>query len=38
MSYGTRHHLARQVQGTDFKFIAALIALVVGVVLVIRYA
>jgi hypothetical protein len=37
MDYGTRHHFARWVQGTDYKFILAALALVVGTVLVIRY-
>jgi hypothetical protein len=37
MDYGTRHHFARRVQGTDYKFILAAIALIVGTVLAIRY-
>ena len=37
MDYGTRHHFARRVQGTDYKFLLAAIALIVGTVLAIRY-
>jgi hypothetical protein len=37
MDYGTRHHFARWVRGTDYKFILAAIALIVGTVLAIRY-
>jgi hypothetical protein len=38
MSYGTRHHLARMVTSFDYRFIFALVTLVVAVVLVLRYA
>jgi hypothetical protein len=37
MDYGARHHFARRVRGTDYKFLLAAIALIVGTLLVIRY-
>ncbi|HEY0008628.1 MAG TPA: hypothetical protein VGB55_07885 [Tepidisphaeraceae bacterium] len=37
MRYDTRHHLARRVTGTDFKFVGAVTALVVALLVVIRY-
>jgi hypothetical protein len=37
MDYGARHHFARRVKGTDYKFLLAAIALIVGTVLAIRY-
>jgi hypothetical protein len=38
LSYSTKHHLKRRIVGTDWLFLAAAIALVVGVGLVLSYA
>jgi hypothetical protein len=37
MDYGTRHHFARLLRGTDYKFLLAAVALILGTVLAIRY-
>jgi hypothetical protein len=37
MSYGERHHFARRIRSYDYRFFAAVIALVVAIVLVLRF-
>jgi hypothetical protein len=38
MSYGTRHHLARFLTSFDYRFLGAVMALIVALVLVLRHA
>jgi hypothetical protein len=38
MSYGARHHLARRVRGFDYRFFGAVVAMIVAIVLVLRFA
>ena len=37
MAYGERHHLARRLMSYDYRFLAAVVALIAAIVLVIRY-
>jgi hypothetical protein len=37
MSYGARHHFARRVRSFDYRFLAAVIAMIVAILLVIRF-
>ena len=37
MSYGTRHHLARRLRSFDYRFLGAVIAMIVAILLIIRF-
>jgi hypothetical protein len=37
MSYGARHHLGRRLRSFDYRFIGALLGLVVAILLVLRF-
>jgi hypothetical protein len=37
VSYSTRHHIGRRVEGTDFRFVGAVLALGIGVLILYRY-